>query len=309
MTCSENFERQGVRNPTFCGWELNEKNTWRQLLSRRRKRRISDTPSGPSDGLAIIWGKLFLLPQPKADPFLVSFPSFLSYSFIIFPLFSSSWMRDTTSSFFPLSLLFFFFFSSSFFSLFIFFFFPLPPFCLSSSFLPLPSFTSFHCPLFHLSFFPFPLPFSCFFSFLFPFCLSLYGSIGARRCSYWKIPLALQISLQCKMVLGLCVAIAGPWKQYHDFTTRNESWPSRRYVILTLWSIFVYVPFKVCKWNLAICEPDEWNACSKIVHSLRRKKSWKNDQMLMFPADFPLDEPNNPMASIVANPEMGCRSV
>ena len=129
-------------------------------------------------------------------------------------------------------------------------------------------------------YFPLPewetlLPFSCFFSFLFPFCLSLYGSIAARRCSYWKIPLALQISLQCRMVLGLCLAIAGPWKQCHDFTTRNESWPSRRYVILTLWSIFVYVPFKVCKWILAICEPDEWNVCSKIVHSLRRKKSWK----------------------------------
>lgn len=258
--------------PQINGWELNQKNTWRQRPSRRRKRRISDIPS---DGLAILWGKLFLLPQAKADPFLVSFPSFLSYSFIMFPLFSSSWMRDTTSSFFHLSLLFFL--------LFFLFFSPLYfLFLSSSSFLPFLLFSPFTIllplfpfPLFHLSFFPFPLPFSCFFSFLFPFCLSLYGSIAARRCSYWKIPLALQISLQCRMVLGLCLAIAGPWKQCHDFTTRNESWPSRRYVILTLWSIFVYVPFKVCKWILAICEPDEWNVCSKIVHSLRRKKSWK----------------------------------
>jgi hypothetical protein len=29
----------------------------------------------------------------------------------------------------------------------------------------------------------------------------------------------------------------------------------------------------------------------------------------MFPADFPLDQPNDPMASNVANPEMGCRWV
>ena len=228
--------------------------------------------------LAMAWQysgeNCFCYPKPRQT--LSSFLFRLSFPILL--LFSHYFPLPEWETLIPLSFIFLSFFSSflplflpSLFSCsFLFLFSSFPP--LFSLYHPLPLFPF---PLFHLSFFPFPLPFSCFFAFLFPFCLSLYGSIAARRCSYWKIPLALQISLQCKMVLGLCLAIAGPWKQCHDFTTRNESWPSRRYVILTLWSIFVYVPVKVCKWILAICEPDEWNACSKIVHSLRRKKSWK----------------------------------